>query len=590
TNEPLGAGTVEVSYGTSRDAAGGEVLKIPPIAPDGKPHTWSLDYDPEGRMYALEDEVDRVRQEEAQNRAARADQADPAVSIGLQGDAIQPLTIRVNQGECLRISLRNGIEDEPASLHIHESAMYVKSTGAAAIATLLISPKTLFTASFQLSFAAVAGILHVSLRLRGWIRATPRGAWLYQWRAARYALDLLLISLGAQVGTLPVTLSIFHAFSAYALLANLLAVPLAGFAVVGGAVSFIAAAVWPALGDIFAQALWLDLTVLMLAVEQLSRLPHPQVLVGQPGVAATLILLAAAAGLPYLFKPGRPRWRLRLAALVLLIPGVLVWRSAFSPRELRVTFLDVGQGDAIHLALPDGSHVLLDAGIWTPRFDAGERVVWPYLRGQGIGRLAVAAISHPQADHLGGLPYLLRQLPIGELWDSAHQVSNTLYNRTRHLADSLGVPIRRLQAGDFLSLGAVEILVLSPDSAAATAANVNNASLVLLLHYGQSSLLLMGDAERSVERRLLAYGELLQADWLKVGHHGSATSSTAAFLQAVGARGAVISVGARNVYRHPSPEVVERLRATMAVVHRTDLDGALVLRSDGYDWTTVKWR
>ncbi|MCH7497701.1 MAG: ComEC/Rec2 family competence protein, partial [Candidatus Marinimicrobia bacterium] len=164
--------------------------------------------------------------------------------------------------------------------------------GAAAIASLLMNPRTLFTASFQLSFAAVAGILHVSLRLRAWIKATPRGAWLYQWRAARFALDLLLISLGAQVGTLPVTLSIFHAFSAYALLANLLAVPLAGFAVVGGAVSFIAAAVWPALGDIFAQALWLDLTVLMLAVEQLSRLPHPQVLVGQPGAAATLILLA----------------------------------------------------------------------------------------------------------------------------------------------------------------------------------------------------------------------------------------------------------------------------------------------------------
>ncbi|MEE9162978.1 MAG: DNA internalization-related competence protein ComEC/Rec2, partial [Candidatus Neomarinimicrobiota bacterium] len=451
--------------------------------------------------------------------------------------------------------------------------------GAAAIISVLIDPRVLFTASFQLSFAAVAGILHIGLRLRAWLRASPAGERLYRWRAARWGLDLALVSLGAQLGTLPVTLTLFHSFSIYALLANLFVVPLAGFAVLGGTLFLAGMAVWQPLGAIWAETLWLILSGLQGAVGLLSRLPQPQMIVGRPGALAVALILAGVAAFPFLFKPGPARLRLRLAAAVLVLANLFIWNGVFADRDLRVTFIDVGQGDAIHLALPDGRHLLVDAGAKSPGFDVGERVVWPYLKGQGIGRLYIAAISHPQADHMGGLPSLLRRLAIEEIWDSPHLVSNRMVRRVQQLADSLDVPIRRLQAGDFLRLGAVDIMVLSPDSVAARSDNTNNASLVLLLRYGERTLLLTGDAERPVERRLLSYGEVLRSDWLKVGHHGSATSSTVAFLKAARPKGAVVSVGRGNLYRHPSPEVLDRLHEVAPVVHRTDTQGALVLRT-----------
>ena len=463
--------------------------------------------------------------------------------------------------------------------------------GAAAIVSLLIHPRSLFSVSFQLSFTAVAGILYVYPLLRAWISATPTGEWIYRRRTLRYVLDLFLVGLGAQLGTLPVILSIFHTTSVYVLLANMIIIPLAGLAVIGELAAVLTTVLWEGLGTIFANAAWLFLTFMQGAVNLLSRLPHPQLIVGHPGPVALVALVAGIIAFPYLFRPGRPRYRLRLAAAVLLVAGLLVWHSVLARRELRVTVLDVGQGDAIHLTLPDGRHVLVDAGMRNPWFDRGERVVAPYLRGQGVSHLDAAVISHPQADHMGGLLYLLEHMPVAEIWDTPNRHSSRLYGSLKGLADSLGVSVRRLTAGEVVQLGAVDVFVLSPDSLQlAIARNVNDASLVLKVRYGDTSLLLMGDAGRMVELRLLAYGDFLQANWLKIGHHGSGTSSAAAFLETCRPAGVVVSVGEGNVFRHPSEEVMARLHEAVPVVHRTDRDGALVLRSDGRRWRVVDWR
>ncbi len=463
--------------------------------------------------------------------------------------------------------------------------------GAAAVISLLIHPRSLFSASFQLSFAAVAGILHVYPLLRAWISATPTGEWIYRRRPLRYTLDLFLVGLGAQLGTLPVILSVFHTTSVYVLLANLAVIPLAGMAVIGELLAVLVATLWEGLGAVFANAAWLFLTGIQLSVNLLSRLPHPQLIVGHPGPVTLAVLVAGIIAFPYLFRPGRPRCRLRLVAAVLLVAGLLVWHSVLARRELRLTVLDVGQGDAIHLALPDGRHVLVDAGMRNPWYDRGEQVVAPYLRGRGVGRLDAAVISHPQADHMGGLVYLLEHMPVAEIWDTSNRHSSQLYGRLKGLADSLGVPVRRLTSGEVVQLGAVDVFVLSPDTLQlAHARNMNDASLVLKVRYGDTSLLLMGDAERIVELRLLAYGDFLQSDWLKAGHHGAGTSSTPAFLKACRPAGAVVSVGEGNPFRHPSAEVMTRLQETARVVHRTDRDGALVLRSDGRRWRVVDWR
>jgi len=313
--------------------------------------------------------------------------------------------------------------------------------------------------------------------------------------------------------------------------------------------------------------------------------------VGRPGLPALVVLVIGIIAFPYLFRPGQPRYRLRWAAVILVVVNILVWRSALAGRDLRVTVLDVGQGDAIHLALPDGRHMLVDAGMRTPRFDYGERIVVPYLRGQGSGYIDAAVISHPQADHMGGLLYLLEHLRVGEIWDTPNRYKSRLYSHLHAIADSIGVPVHRFTAGETVQLGAVDVFVLSPDVfQLANTWNINNASLVLKVQYGATSMLFMGDAERGVELRLLAYGDFLQTDWLKVGHHGSGTSSMPAFLNACRPSGAVISVGKANVYRHPSPEALARLEQAASLVSRTDRDGALVLRSDGREWRVVDWR
>ncbi|MCH7521717.1 MAG: DNA internalization-related competence protein ComEC/Rec2 [Candidatus Marinimicrobia bacterium] len=462
---------------------------------------------------------------------------------------------------------------------------------AAAIISLLIHPRSLFTASFQLSFTAVAGILHLYPRLKAALQSTGVGDWIYGHRPARFVVNLFLLGLGAQAGTLPVTLVVFHSFSLYGLVANLVVIPLAGFAVIGSLVALLTLAFSSGLAALFSDAIWLCLSLMQGAVDLLSQLPHPQVVVGRPGMIGILGLVAGVMAFPYLFASGRVRFRIRFVGLALIMANLMVWRWALGSRVLQVTILDVGQGDAIHLALPDGRQLLVDAGGWNPQYDYGERVVIPYLRGQGIGRIDVAVITHPHADHLGGLAFLLRTLPVGEIWDTPNRYASGVYSRLKALADSLAVPIRILGAGEAVQLGEVDIWVLAPDSAwAADAANANDASLVLKIRYGGTTLLLMGDAERKVERRLLAYGEVLRTDWLKVGHHGSATSSTVAFLAASQPQGAVVSVGRRNRYGHPAPEALDRLRQVAGVVHRTDRDGALVLRSDGTHWTVVNWR
>ena len=460
---------------------------------------------------------------------------------------------------------------------------------AAAIIGLLIRPADLFSPSFQLSFSAVAGIIHLYPRLKAALAATRLGTRLFSRRALRFMITLVLVSLAAQAGTLPAVLYYFHALPVYALLANLFIVPLAGLVVAGGIIALASAPFSGAVALIFANAIWLLLNLMKVLLEVPSQLPYTLLVTGRPSVGFLLLMVAALAAGPYLFRFGRRRpFHLTLGTLLLV--NVMVWRSALSERALTVTFLDVGQGDATHIALPDGRHMLVDAGIASPRFDAGRLVVTPYLRGQGISSIHAAVYSHPHSDHIGGFVHLLRHFRVGEIWDIPHRHRNRLVTILQALTDSLHIPVRRLTAGAAFNLGNVDLSILAPDSlAAANSSNLNDASLVIKLRYGETSLLLMGDVGGSSERRLLAYGDALRSRWLKVGHHGSKTSTSPALLELVQPQGAVISVG-RNPYGHPAEEVVRRLEAAVPQVHRTDKSGALVLRSDGHEWRVVQWR
>lgn len=261
-----------------------------------------------------------------------------------------------------------------------------------------------------------------------------------------------------------------------------------------------------------------------------------------------------------------------------------LWAPALQrgPGTLELHIVDVGQGDALAIRTPRGRWVLVDAGRVWEGGDAGRRSVIPYVRRRG-GAVALFVLTHPDADHVGGAPSVLEGLRPARWWDPGFVHGSDVYQRALAVAELRTIPWHRAQAGDSLWLDGVLLRVLAPDSAwTATHDNANDASIVLMLQHGRIRMLLTGDAEEAEEQWLVdRWGTDLSAQVLKVGHHGSRTSTTERFLDAVDPEIALISVGAANRYGHPAPDVMARLRARQIDVLRTDRDGAIVVRSDG---------
>ncbi len=243
--------------------------------------------------------------------------------------------------------------------------------------------------------------------------------------------------------------------------------------------------------------------------------------------------------------------------------------------------IDVGQGDAIAIRTPHGRWMLVDAGrIWNGG-DAGRSTVVPYLRRFG-GDLSLFVLSHPHADHVGGAATVLRALHPFAYRDGAFAGGSESYRQSLNVANALRIAWSRVHPGDSLSIDGVSVTFLAPDSAwTAGLHDPNLASTIALVQYGDVRFLLTGDAESPEESWLLAHvASELHADVLKVGHHGSSTSSSSAFLDAVHPRIALVSVGAGNSYGHPSENVMRELASRGITVLRTDQLGTVVVRTD----------
>ncbi len=276
-------------------------------------------------------------------------------------------------------------------------------------------------------------------------------------------------------------------------------------------------------------------------------------------------------------RPERP------LVIGLAATAILVWLPP--PRGADWTelhMIDVGQGDAIALRTRGGHWVLIDAGRIWPGGDAGRRTVVPYIAHRG-GILTAFILTHPHADHVGGAASVLDALRPGSYYDAAFVSSSVPYDASLQAAKRDRVHWGRVHPGDSLIVDEATIKFLAPDSVfEASLPDPNNASTVALIRVGEVRFLLMGDAERAEEDWLLENEpDLLSADVLKVGHHGSSTSSTSAFLDAVRPKIALVSVGVGNSYGHPSADVMADLVRRGAQVLRTDRLGTVVVATDG---------
>jgi competence protein ComEC len=247
--------------------------------------------------------------------------------------------------------------------------------------------------------------------------------------------------------------------------------------------------------------------------------------------------------------------------------------------------MDAGQGDAFLLSFPNGRTMAVDAGGVSLRgdFDIGERVLGPALRGRGIGRLDYFLLTHPDPDHLGGGMSLVRDFAPREVWTGIPVANHEPSRRLREHGDAARAAWRSVRRGDRLWIGGVELRVHHPPAPDWERQRVrNDDSVVLELRLGRVSLLLTGDIEREAEHALApVLTDLLPTVILKSPHHGSATSSGAAFLAAVKPAAVLISCGRGNPYGHPVKSVLERYRAIGAAVFRTDLEGQLEVATDG---------
>ena len=463
-----------------------------------------------------------------------------------------------------------------AALLLDRESQLPNALALAGLALLLWRPGDLWEPGFQLSFAATAGIVH----LTPWVTATLAGRGWPRWLATAVA-----VSVGAQAAVTPLMLTHFNQLSLIGVAANLVVVPLAAVATTLGMLALLGELGSSALAALLFEALWLVLIALRAVVSAAAALPAAMIHLPAPPGAASAAWYGAL-----LLAPGLAasrRIRAVVAILAVTVTSLSIW-PWLRPTEtmLRVTFLDVGQGDAALIELPEGPRLLVDGGPAGPRrFDVGEHVLAPFLWDRPLAGLDAVALSHWDADHAGGLAAVLTRFRVGEFWENGHPPAGapeTMAALVRSRA-----PRRALTAGQRLWLGRALITVLGPGPGPPAAPN--DQSLVLRLDWRGVSLLLAGDLGPRGEALLLERPGPVRALALKVAHHGSRFSSTAAFLERARPRLAVISVGARNPFRHPSPEVLARLEASGARVYRTDRDGAVILETDGRVLRVTAW-
>jgi competence protein ComEC len=462
-----------------------------------------------------------------------------------------------------------------------------------ALVIFFFDAKQLFAPGFQLSFAAVGSILYFYPKIASLSTHFPQ--WLATNKLADSFWKLFSVSFAAQVGTFPFTVEYFGKVSIVSFVANLLVIPAVGIGLALGFVISFFSLLSSWIASVYGTAEQLLLHLVLRLINFSGNLSFAYLTVPSLGLLGFLIFYVAVAFIFNLKERGL-RKKLVFALLILgniaILPGIV----GDTPK-VRLTVIDIGQGDASLVQFPSGKALLIDAGPKTFTYDAGERVVVPFLK-RTVRKLDGLLVTHPHSDHLGGVESVLRSIPVDIVFDAGQEGKSSIYRSYRRALSELGIPHVRLRAGDRINLfNEARVFVLHPTSRFVQRDSVhfvrdfNNGSVVIKILYGKVGLLLVGDAEDPSETQmLLVYDGFLKSNFIKVGHHGSITSSGEEFIEAVKPQYAAISVGAVNKFGHPSMEVISRYNALGTTVSRTDQQGALMYETDGETVKTVEWR
>ncbi|TAL10701.1 MAG: DNA internalization-related competence protein ComEC/Rec2 [Nitrospirae bacterium] len=460
-----------------------------------------------------------------------------------------------------------------------------------ALALLLIvgwDPLAPFDISFQLSFLSVLVIVLV-MGARVHSEGETVAGGVSEERGVRERVkegmgETLLVSILITVASAPLVATYFNQVAWVGGVSNILVVPFVGFLVLPASllacVGTLLGGSEELLGSAIVQPL---LSTLIWMAQGFAAVPGAELRVPSPAVWQMLFF--------YLFLGACFLWWRRTAGWVAgaLVLGLLVlW--AWAPRDLpesgtvRLTFLDVGQGDAALVETADGRAMLIDGGSASDSYDMGRMVVAPLLWDRGIRRLDLVVASHPQQDHVGGLAFVVDKFEVGEFWTNGVSRDVAFLQRLEKVIVARGVPVRSVSSsGNDVSFGDCLLHVLNPASPPGGVVqgndgkSLNNQSVVLHLQCGRSAFLFTGDVEREAERGLADRGDGLEAAILKVPHHGARGSVYGPFLRTVKPHVAVVSVGRANTYGHPSSLMLETYAGLGIPVLRTDVHGAITV-------------
>lgn len=442
----------------------------------------------------------------------------------------------------------------------------LNSLAAAAFFLLLLNPLQLFEAGFILTFMATLTIIQFFPRIKKHLPVLP-------WRLT----DLFVLSLTAQLGVIPFIALIFNRVTLGSLLLNIPAVPLIGLIMAAGWLFLLISFLSSTLGSILALAIKEIIHFFFLIAHLFDNFRPLSYRIPPP---SSLIMAGYFFFLFLLILPRRFRYQRLLAASGFSLFAFLILFHPFpsSTSELRLTFLDVGQGEATLIEFPGREKMLVDGGGFQDNtFDVGEYVVCPFLWRRGIKKIDYLVLTHAHPDHLNGLKAVARNFSIREFWEAIEPADSKDYSE---FISHLGSKTKRIKyfRGKKRVIAGHELEFLHPPASRKSPAPVSNEdSLVFRLKRGRGLALMTGDIGHPSERELLEASLELEALVLKSPHHGSRSSSSWPFLEEVKPEVIVISAGRGNIYGVPHPEVLTEYEKTGALILRTDVDGAIEL-------------
>ncbi|MCX5678333.1 MAG: DNA internalization-related competence protein ComEC/Rec2 [Candidatus Omnitrophica bacterium] len=476
-----------------------------------------------------------------------------------------------------------------------ESEM-LNSLAFTAFIMLLASPKELFDPSFQLSFISIASMIIFMPKINSFLGIDMIKRNSFWGKSRLYILSAVSVSIAAWLGTWPIVAFYFNIISPVALIANLVVVPALFLLTAASFIFLLADILSEFLAGIVAHGISAFCGTIFTVNHFLAGFPFAYIRVAAPSPEFMIIYYAAIS---LIVMPPRVEFgklKLRRAGmliLMLLFFNGLVWSDALAIKDglLKITFLDVGQGDSALVELPGGENVLIDAGSGGDEesFDAARSVVAPYLWNKKINKLDAVIVTHFHEDHLGGIIYILENFKVDRVMDSgASCEKSVIFDKYQRAVKTKKIRHEIMREGDAINFNGGTIFVLNPEKNKEIA-DCNENSLVLKIHYRTFDALFCGDASGyALERMTDKYGNFLGSDIIKIPHHGGNVGSEAAvknFFDASGAKIAVISVAKMNKYRAPSQKTLKALTDSNPIIYKTKDNGTVIVsvNKESYD-------